>query len=334
MNRKELISLIILILVIGFGAYKYFSRAFTETKSQYLLDTVVEISATSQSKHIGKQIDSVFTYIAALENKLNEYRDDSWLGKVNADTVHERFPMDPDVYQILAIADSLYKMTDGAFDITIKPVWDLWGFNAESPTLPDSMEIKQTLSEVNFSKIKFTKKELYKPLGMQLTFGAIAKGYILDKARDYMQKKGLKSGYINCRSSMTFFGSHIPQVVYIQHPRKTDDYIASFKIFNQSVGTSGDYQQFYEIDGVRYHHIIDSATGYPVKNMHSVTVLNPSAAWADGLSTALFLLPPDRSMEMVKKLADTNVVIYYSNENGLISLKSTGMKDLSFTEKL
>ncbi len=334
MTRKEIVSLIILILVISFGAYKYFKRSFTEVKSQYLLDTVVEISVTSSSKQVGRQIDSVFTYIARLENKLNEYKDDSWLGRINADSINTVFAMDDDAYNILVIADSLYKLSNGAFDPSVKPVWDLWGFNTESPTPPDSLEIKQELTRVGFDRISFNRKELRKPRGMQLTFGAIAKGYILDQARKYMQTMHLESGYINCRSSMTFFGNGIPQIVYIQHPRKTDDHIASFKLRNLSVGTSGDYQQFYEVEGVRYHHIISPFDGYPIPNVHSVTVTCASAAWADGLSTALFLMPPEKGLDIVKQMPDTNVVIYYSNETGLVSLKSSGMKGLDLSEKL
>jgi thiamine biosynthesis lipoprotein len=149
-----------------------------------------------------------------------------------------------------------------------------------------------------------------------------------------MLKLGLKSGYINCRSSMTFFGSAIPEVVYIQHPRKTDDHIASFRIMNQSVGTSGDYQQFYELDGVRYHHIISPFTGYPVENVHSVTVLCKDAAWADGLSTALFLMPPEKAIEALKTIPDSNAIIYYSKDGELVSLKTVGMKDKALNEKL
>lgn len=333
MNRKEIVSLLILVIVVGFGGYKYFTRAFTEVKSQYLLDTVVEISATSQSKNIGRQIDSVFAYIHTLQNKLDEYNPDSWVSKVN-NSPDWYFPMDTDVYEMLVLADSLYKLSEGAFDPTIKPVWDLWGFNSESPTPPDSLELKQMLSKVDFSQIKFDKKRLIKPAGMQISFGAIAKGYILDKARVYMQKKGLKSGYINCRSSMTFFGKPLPEVVYIQHPRNTDDYIASFKIKNQSVGTSGDYQQFYEIDGIRYHHIISPFTGYPVENIHSVTVLCNNAAWADGLSTALFLMPPEKALEALKSIPESNAIIYFSRDGELVSLKTVGMKDKALSEKL
>jgi len=333
MNRKEIISLVILLLVVSYGAFKYLTRSFTEVKSQYLLDTVVEISATSKNKHIGKQIDSVFAYINHLEKKLNEYEPDSWISNVNGSD-RERFDMDKDAYEMLCIADSLYRMSGGAFDITVKPVWDLWGFNDENPTLPDSLEIKDKLKLVDFSRISFDRKHLRKPVGMEITFGAIAKGYILDKARQYMTKMGIKSGYINCRSSMTFFGDPVPHLVYIQHPRKLDDSIGSFRIKNLSVGTSGDYQQFYEIDGIRYHHIIDAHTGYPVPSVHSVTVVNPSAAWADGLSTALFLMPPDQAIDKLKTIPGTNGVIYYSKDEQLVSLKTAGMKELDLNEQL
>ncbi len=332
MNRKEIISLIILLAVIGYGAVNYYTRSFTEVKSKYLMDTNVEISATSKNKHIGNQIDSVFTYIINLEAKLNEYKLDSWVSRVNESEAWYH-PMDPDVYEILCIADSLYKMSGGSFDITVKPVWDLWGFNEEEPTPPDSLLIKEKLALVDFQKLKFDRKRLIKPAGMQITLGAIAKGYILDKARVYMAKMGIKSGYINCRSSMTFFGDPLPHLVYVQHPRRTDDSIASFRIKNQSVGTSGDYQQFYEVNGIRYHHIIDPRSGYPVQNVHAVTVLHTSAAWADGLSTALFLMPPETAIEKIKAVPESNAIIYYSKDGEIMSLKTAGMQELDLNEK-
>ena len=334
MKRREIISLLILILVISFGAYRYFTRSFTETKSQYLMDTIVEISATSQSKNVGSQIDAIYEYIHELENKLNEYNPESYLGKINADTVNTVFPMDPDVYNLLSLADSLYQMTGGAFDPTIKPVWDLWGFNTENPVPPDSLSIKNMLKKVDFSKIKYDSRKLVKPRGMQLTFGAIAKGYILDKAKEYMQAQKLDSGYINCRSSMVFTGYKKPQLVYITHPGKPDDYIASFKVLNQSVSTSGDYQQFFEYNGIRYHHILNPLTGYPVPDVHSVTVLCSSAAWSDGLSTALFLLPPESALSAIKHRTDCEAIIYYSKDDSLVSLKTAGMKDRGLNENL
>lgn len=342
MSKKEIISLIILILVVGYGAWQYFHSSFTQTKSQHLMDTIVRITATSKDKNIGARIDSVFAHIKHLEYKLNDYSEASWLWKVN-NSDQTRFDMDPDVFNLLVIADSLHKMTGGAFDPTIKPVYDLWGFGSRphakldslTTAVPDSMILAKTLENVGFDKIKYDARHLYKPKGVQLAFGAIAKGYILDSARDYMKTLGITSGNIDCRSSMTFFGSNLPQQVYIQHPMLSqDDYIASFKIKNSSVGTSGNYQQFFELDGVRYHHILSPFTGYPVPSVYSCTVIHPSAAWADGLSTALFLLPPEEAIELARSIKNCDAVIYFDQDGSTVSLKTMGMKDIGFSEKL
>ena len=105
-------------------------------------------------------------------------------------------------------------------------------------------------------------------------------------------------------------------------------------MLNQRISNSGDYQQFYEYNGVRYHHIISPFTGYPVPDVHSVTVLCSSAAWSDGISTALFLLPPETVLDSIKQIADCEAIIYYSKADSLASIKTAGMKDKDLKEKL
>lgn len=333
MKRKEITSLIILIVVISFGLYRYLTRSYTAEKSQYLMDTIVKVSGTSKSKDINPKIDKVFDYIKRLEVDLNEYKEGGWLWNVN-NTNSYRYPMNPDAYQILLMADSLYRLSGGSFDITIKPVFDLWQFNSANPQKPDTLLVKKTLEEVGFNKIKFDDKYLYKPEGMQFTFGALAKGYIIDKARNYMKSLDLEKGFIDCHSSMTFYGNTmLPEIIGIQHPRKMNDIIATLQVKDTSVGTSGDYQQFFEIDNVRYHHILDAHTGYPVRNIYSVTVLNPSAMLADGLSTALFLMNPETAIEKIKDIPNTEAIIYYQKNNTILSLKSKGIKKIIQSEK-
>ncbi|MDD2230876.1 MAG: FAD:protein FMN transferase, partial [Candidatus Cloacimonetes bacterium] len=298
-----------------------------------ILDTIVEISATSKSKNVSSEIEKTFNLIQDFESKFNEYNPESMLAMINS-SEEELFEMDPDLYELLVIADSLWQMTDGSFDPTIKPVWDLWNFGAEEHSIPDSLLILAELEKVDFSRLKYDEKQLYKPQGMQITFGAIAKGYILDKALEYMKERHLLKGFINSRSSMTFFGYKISPLVYIQHPRKDDDSIASFKVNNLSIGTSGDYQQYFELDGERYHHILDAHTGLPVQNIFSVTVVSEKAAWADGLCTALFTMDPQEALEKVRAMPNTNTVIYYLQDDAIFSLKTEGMKSLHFNENL
>ncbi|MDD2332596.1 MAG: FAD:protein FMN transferase, partial [Candidatus Cloacimonetes bacterium] len=286
-------------------------------------------------KTIGNKIDKVFKYIGDLEKRYNDYDPESWMWKVN-NSDEEFFEIDKDAYAMLSIADSLYKMTDGAFDITIKPVFDLWNFTSANPVLPDSILMIEKLELVNFPRLKFTKNGLVKPKGMQMSFGAIAKGYILDQAKEYMQSLGLEKGVIDCRSSMIFYGGKLPQMVYIQHPRKgNEDFVASFRVKDMALSTSGDYQQYFDLDGIRYHHILNPNTGYPVENVYSVTVVHPSAAWADGLSTALFLMNPISAIEKLLTIEGSDAVIYYNQNGETVSLKTQGMKryNLNETEK-
>lgn len=333
MSRKEIYSLIILIVVISYGAYKYFTREYTEIRSKYILDTIVEISATSKSKNVGAEIEKVFSLISDLDSKLDEFDTESLISQINS-SPNETFTMDPDLFSLLQLSDSLWQITDGAFDPTIKPVWDLWDFSAEEHIIPDTLVIQKELQKVDFSRIKYDQSFLYKPRDMQLTFGALAKGYILDKALNYMKRQYFTRGFINCRSSMAFFGYDIAPLVYIQHPRKENDSVASFRINNLCVGTSGDYQQYFEEGGIRYHHILDAHTGMPVKDVFSVTVVAEEAALADGLSTALFALNPEDALQIVLDRPNTNCVIYYKQDDAIVSLKTEGMKELRFNEKI
>lgn len=333
MNRKEVVSLIILLLVISYGAYRYITRSYTSEKSQYLMDTIVKISATSKSKDVGNKVDLVFDFIKNMEADLNEYSEGGWLWQVN-NTNNYKYEMHPDAYEIMVLADSLYKFTEGRFDITIKPVFDLYQFNSAFPQLPDSLLIKKTLQSVGFDRIRFNREFLYKPSGMRLTLGALAKGYIMDKAREYMLSLDLYKGYIDCHSSMTFFGNKIlPEIVGIQHPRIMNDIIATLQVRDTSIGTSGDYQQFFEVDSLRYHHILDARTGYPVKDVYSVTVLNPSALLADGLSTAIFVMNPEQAVDLINQFPDSEVIIYYRQNGTITSLKSQGIKNIIQSEK-
>ncbi|MFO7660241.1 MAG: FAD:protein FMN transferase [Candidatus Cloacimonadaceae bacterium] len=333
MNRKEIISLLILLAVIIFGLYRFITRSYTAEKSQYLMDTIVRISATSKSKDVSQKIDQVFEYIKQIETDLNEYKEGGWLWQVN-NSSNYKYDMQPDAYELLVLADSLYRFTGGRFDITIKPVFDLWQFSSAIPQLPDSMLIKKTLKQTGFDRIRYNQEFLYKPSGMQLTFGALAKGYIMDKAREYMLSLDLYKGYIDCHSSMTFFGNRIlPEIVGIQHPRKMNDIIATLQIRDNSIGTSGDYQQFFDVDSTRYHHILDARTGYPVKDVYSVTVLNPSALMADGLSTAIFVMDPEQAVDLIKLFPGSEVIVYYRKNGSIMSLKSQGIKSIIQSEQ-
>ncbi|MCB5224880.1 MAG: FAD:protein FMN transferase [Candidatus Cloacimonadaceae bacterium] len=340
MTKKEIVSLILLALVIAYGAWTWFNRSYSHTRAEPdLMDTVVTISAKSKSKNISAQIDSVFAYMKSFEAIFNDYDPQSWVSRVNA-ADGKSVPMNPHAYELLCLADSLYHLTDGLFDISVRPLYELWGFSRLGepdfePSPPDSLAIQETLAKVNFSRIRYNEKRIIMPKGMQITFGALAKGYVLDRARVFMERSGLISGQIDCTSGMTFFGQKHAQVVGVRHPRAGQNLqtIGSFKIKNGSLSSSGDYQNFFEYEGKRYHHILNPKTGYPVESVFSITVIHPSAAVSDGLSTALFLLPPPQAIEALTHYPNSNSVIFYQEQDKIVSLKSMGMKELDWHDE-
>ncbi|MBN2829598.1 MAG: FAD:protein FMN transferase [Candidatus Cloacimonetes bacterium] len=324
MKRKEIVSLILLILVIGVGFWQYTNRKYTDKRSRIMLDTIVEISVTSQQKSIEPIIEKGFALIEHYEQKFSEYRDSSMVWQINH-AEGKPVAIDNEMYELLQFSERLYKDTEGAFDVSVGAVINKWDF--DNKIVPTDAEIAEALKFVGFDRIKYTEKEIVVPAGMQLTFGAIAKGYVLDRVAELLEKEDVVCGYVTTRSSYRTFGdSVVPMKVGIQHPRNMNDIIAVLRLKNKSIGTSGDYQQYFEVDNKRYHHIIDARTGYPVVNTFSVTVVCDNAFEADGLSTALFLMEPRKAVEYIKSWKDAETIIYYLENDEIISLKSMGMK--------
>ncbi len=331
MKRKEIISLVLLILVLGLGFWQYKHRKYTDKRSRIMLDTIVEISVSSQHKNIVPIIEKGFTLVEFYENKFSEYRDSSLVWQINHSEGNP-VAIDSDTYNLLRYAEKLYNDTEGAFDITIGSVIDVWDFDIKK--IPSDAELKAALTHVGFDKVYFNDKEIIIPSGTKITFGAIAKGYILDRVAEELSKEDIVCGYITTRSSYKSFGKNRKaQKVGIQHPRNMNEIISVLNLTDEAIGTSGDYQRYFEIDDVRYHHILNAKTGMPVKDIYSVTVIADNAFIADGLSTAVFLMEPHKGIEYIKKRNDCEAVIYYQEGEEIISLKSLGMKKILENEK-
>lgn len=141
--------------------------------------------------------------------------------------------------------------------------------------------------------------------GMALDLGGIAKGYAVDRARSILAAHGVRQALIVAGGNVYGLGSapgNRPWKVAVQHPRAPEAVLGVIPARDTAVDTSGDYQRFFEQDGVRYHHILDPHTGYPARRSQSVTVTHPSAAWADALATACFVLGPERGAELIARV--------------------------------
>ncbi len=332
MKKRDIVNFILLIVVLSFAFYRYKTREFNYKKTKIIMDTVVEINFNSRLKNENAFMDSLFSVIDKYDNILSYYKDGTELQKLNS-SKKDSIKINSDFYQMLSMSKYLYGLSNGHFDTTIGTLTDLWDF--EKAIVPDSSQIRKAKKFVGFDKIQFSKNNLVKIKNMKLNFGAIAKGYIIDKVFERMNSnKNIVSGFINAGGDIRLFDrKNIPQLIGIQHPRDKKKIIAEVKVANKSVVTSGDYERFFMKNGIRYHHIIDPFTGNPSRTCISVTVIADNAFLADGLSTSCFLMKPQKAVEMINKIPDTEVLIYYVKNDKIIKTQSKNLGKYLKNEK-
>ena len=316
MKYKRLTALLsasILLLSGCSGLPRERSQTYTDT----LFDTVISVQIFDSvdedvlkgCEKLCKKYDSMFS------NKI----EDSEISRINSAGGN---PVEVSKETIKLIKKGIYysEMSDGVFDITIAPVSNLWDFKAETPLVPSPEAIAEAVSHVNYENIIIrdnTVKLADPQAGIDL--GAIAKGYIADRIKDYLEEEGVRHAMINLGGNVLAMGSKLDGSDYnigIQKPfDETGEPITSVKISDKSVVTSGIYQRYFKADGKIYHHILDPNTGYPCENnLYSVTILTDSSLTADALSTTCFLLGYDRGMKLINQLDNVDAV-FITNDN-------------------
>jgi thiamine biosynthesis lipoprotein len=213
------------------------------------------------------------------------------------------------VLELYATARRLHADSGGYFDISVGPLTRLWGFQTKSYRLPAPEEITAALLLVDQDAIREQSGSLVLGPGMRLDWGGLAKGWGVDLAATALQGLGITRGFINAGGDLFCWGKNPAGSSWrigIKHPRR-QGYLGVLSVSDVAVATSGDYQRYFEKDGVRYHHIFNPRTGYPARGKQSVTVIGPQTALCDGLSTALFSSPaPD---EILGRYPDYSAII-------------------------
>lgn len=329
MNKKDLLKILVLVFVIGFSALTYLNKQNTVEKTRFLMDTIVDISVTAKNKNCTEKkletiVDSTFSLISRYENKFSFFNENGKLWEMNH-SEKDSFSIDSDFYEMLKLSSEVYSETGSLYDISIGSLTELWDFDkAHIPSL-DSIKIAQ--ENIGFYRIEFSKNYLYKPKGIKLNLGSVAKGFIIDKAITFLKDNRVESAIINAGGDIRILNYNRPLKVGIQHPRKQSEIIDVLKIQNSAVVTSGDYERFFIKNGIRYHHIFNPKTGFPADNSISVTVIAPTTIVADAYSTALFLMKQDEAIELVNTIENMEAVIYYFKDDKIVNVKSDGLDE-------
>lgn len=284
-------------------------------RTQMLMGTLVSITTVAPTDQAANRaIDAGFQEVKRLEQLLSTWIPNSELSRVNASAGVRPVPVSLETWTIVQRAKQAAELTGGGFNIAIGPAVDLWRVT-EDQHIPTEAELAalRPLVDLQAVRVDLHEQALYleKP-DMRIDVGGIGKGFAADYAVVAMKKAGAVAGVVALSGDIKTFGQ-LPNgrkfPVGIQHPRKEGAVLVWIDLEDEAISTAGDYERFFERDGVRYHHILDPTTLQPARGCQSVTVIAKEGVWADGLDTGIFVMGPERGMALVERLPDVEAII-------------------------
>lgn len=285
------------------------------TKIIYVMDTVVDVQVYAETRtQADSAIADVVSELERLHNLLTAHSTKSEVAQIALSAGVKPVKVSPETLAIISHALEYAERTGGAFDITLAPVLEEYSFL--NKIRPGKRLLEEKLALVDWRKVEVNADAgtVYLPEpAMKIDLGGIAKGYITDRAGDILRSHGIQFGLVNSGGDIKFLGPKpdgTPWRVGIKNPDNSNVNFAIVEVMNDAVVTSGDYERFFDEDGVRYHHILDPASGLPANEARSVTVLAPSAELADLLSTAVFVMGPQSGLQLVNDLPDVEAIIW------------------------
>ena len=279
------------------------------SRTRPLMSTVFRIQVDSPPSNAENVIRQAFEEVERLETVLSEWREDSDISKVNSLAGKKAVKVGDDTLRVVDAGMDVSMWSRGAFDLSWAALWGLYDFRPDSIKIPTPEQVRPRLGLIDYKNIRVSKKYktvFLKKRGMAIGTGGIAKGYALDHAGAILRGGGVDSYMIFGGGQVQVHGERDgrPWRVGIQHPRDPSTYFAALESTGASFSTSGDYEHaVFDGAGNRWHHIIDTRTGRPADKSLSVTIMTSEGIYADALSTAAFVLGPEKALKMLRRIA-------------------------------
>ena len=296
----------VLLLCAGCSAEKELPKV---SEVGFYLDTVITLTAYTDDAQVLKD---GLAECGRLEKMLSRTVEGSDVWQINH-AKGDSVTVSDETAEVLRCALEISKQSGGAFDITIAPASTLWDFKSDTPALPDAEALAAAAELVDYTKLELDGNTVRLPEGMMIDLGGIAKGYIADKVKAFLEEKGVKHAILSFGGNIVAIGvkpDGSPWKVGIQDIDKpTGEHMLVSRNTGGSTVTSGIYERGFEQDGVRYHHLLSPHTGWPVQNeLASVTIFSDSSMQGDALATAAFVLGTEEGLKLIESLEGTEAV--------------------------
>lgn len=306
---KSLLSIVLALLVLVQPA----RAEWLERVEDGIMGTriVVELWATDKTEG-NAAIEAVLAEMRRVDEAMSTYKPTSELSIVNARAAQEPIKISRELFDLLATALDYSRITDGAFDITYASVGYMYDFRKH--VRPDEKQIVAALPGINYRHIELDENNRtvhFARPGVRMDLGGIGKGHAVDRGIAILQARGIDHALVTAGGDSRIIGDRFgqPWVVGIRHPDRKNEVIARIPLEDAALSTSGDYERYFDENGVRYHHIIDPKTGHSASKVRSATIIGPTATRTDGLSKTAFVLGPEKAIEIYNRLDDIDAVL-------------------------
>ncbi len=310
MQRAARICWLSLLVCLSMQAHAEWVRRVTDG----IMGTRITVELWADDKAAGERgIDAVLDEMRHVDESMSTYKPTSEVSLVNVKAAAGPMPISKELFDLLTTAREYSVLTNGAFDITYASVGYLYDFREH--LRPNEAQIAKALPGIDYRHVLLDAEKRtvqFSQTGVRIDLGGIAKGYSVDRGIDALKALGFTRAYVSAGGDSRIIGDRFgkPWMVGIRDPRKgAGEVISRIPLVDAAISTSGDYERFFEEDGVRYHHIIDPHTGHSASKVRSATIIGPYATRTDGLSKTAFVLGPEKAMEIYNRIDDIDAII-------------------------
>ena len=282
-------------------------------QSEAIMGTRVHIEFFSQEAELAQElITTVMKDMHRIDNLYSPYKETSDLSLLNAKAVNDWTVVSDEMLLLLQKSQQVSELSNGAFDITYASVGRYYDYRRG--VRPDDSTIENAVKAIDYRYIELdvaANKVRFRHPRVYIDLGGIAKGYAVDRAIDILLSQGIEHASVSAGGDSRIIGDRRgkPWVVGVQDPRDEEKMSAILPLVDTAVSTSGDYERYFEEEGVRFHHILDPSTGKSATGSWSVTILGPEATLTDALSTSVFVLGPDKGLELINRLPGIDAIL-------------------------
>ena len=320
--------------VLAISVILLFAPAICSAKQEHLIQgrtmgTTYHVKiVTGDNQSLGRLKDKIDARLVKINNSMSTYKKDSEISRFNELKQTDRaFEISDDFYRVMRTARTIFELSEGAWDGTVNPLVDLWGFGraGRQVAAPQKQKIAALMPEIGFGNIQILPNRtlVKKNKLVTLDLSSIAKGYGVDQVAQIIHEFGFNDYLVEIGGEIFASGKRTDGNLWrvgINRPRKDaafDDVYKIVDLNNQGFATSGDYRNFFEVDGIRYAHVIDPRSGYPTSNgVVSVSIIADSCTLADGLATAVMVMGAEKGMDLINRLERVEGLIIIEKTNG------------------